>query len=132
MQEIVEQINKKDIDQGRYGEEIKEIFDHLQERDKNIVLRYLTKYNLNAQRETVFDGALNALFDKVRLYYENSMDIIYVYIEEDKNEYNQKLYQLCEYFFKDFGIKTEVMWRKEHFGVIGIEDSMIIERITLR
>lgn len=132
LQEIMERISRKEIGQGRYGDDTKERFNSLQERDKDIILRYLAKYNLGSQRETVFDGVLNALFSKVRLYYEHSTEIIYVYIEEDNHEYNIKLYKLCEYFFKDFGIKTEVMWKQEHFGVIGIEDSMIIDEITLR
>lgn len=132
LSDIMERICEREMEAGRYGEKARAEFAGLDQREREIILRYLAKYNLDVQRETVFDGVLRALFHELRLYYENSTDTVYVYIGDEKSQYHSRVFELCRYLFMDVGIKAEVMWKGEHFGVLGVDDSMIIGKTAIR
>lgn len=121
----------EEIQEGRYGQKARHMFNGLKDRERESILRYLALYELDAQRKTVFDSALYEIFGTIRLYYENSTKTVYIYIGEKKNEYSSMVFDVCCYFFKDAGVKAEVMWKGQHFGIMGTAPTMIIGETAL-
>ncbi len=125
------EIEKRRILKGQYGCECMELFNGISDPDKQeVILRYLVKYDLRYQKETVFDAALNALFSGVRMYYENSTGHVHIFIGEKKTEENLRVYALASLLFKDIFVEDEVTWNC-HFGIIGFDDTMITDNIQI-
>ena len=122
---------RKTIEEGIYGIECASLFNAISNKKKqDILLRYLAKYDMSKQRENMFDSALNALFNGVKMYYERSTDHVHIYIDEPKNDDNENLYSLVSLLFKDINIKDEVTWNN-HFGIIGFDAVMIQDEIQI-
>lgn len=120
-----------EIINGYYGQHIKECFGKVRHKDRVVITRYIAKYDTGKQKEIQFDALLKAVFGRVVLYYDKPLDILYIYIDAEKNGYNQNLYNLSEYFLKDIDVKTEVLWKGGHFGIIGIDNTMEIDKLSL-
>lgn len=121
----------RDIRQGAYGLWLREAFCELEQEKQWMILRYAAEYNLSGQRVTVYDAAVKQVFETVSMYYEKSSKITYLYIGKQRNEANERLLQIVDYLFKDINIKTEVMWQGEHFGIIGMDQTMRIGELAL-
>lgn len=131
LQEMLSAIKRQEIEKGWYGAQVREQFSRLSSTDASILLRYLAKYDLVRQRETMFDAVLFTLFPEVRFYYEHSTGILHIYLGAEKDAYHTNLYGLCQILFQDMGIHTEVMWKGEHFGIIGVEETMSVGQTAL-
>lgn len=126
LQELVMWRVQEDILAGRYGDWLKEQFFGITEGQKDILLWYLAEYSQKRQRVVVYGSVLHRIFHTVRLYYEKSTGIVHLYIGQEQNEENAKLLAIIDYLFRDREIKVQVMWRGEHFGVIGVDETMRI------
>lgn len=128
---IYEELERRKIESGRYGEECAVRFKAVSDPAKQrIILRYIVKYDMKKQRESMYDSVLNALFGNVRMYYENSTEHVHIYIGEEKTADNENLYLLATLLFKDVNVKTETTW-EYHFGIIGFDEVMIQDEIQI-
>lgn len=121
----------QDINKNVYGEKLKNNFLSLSRDKQKIILNLLAKYNENNQIETVYDEALYRCFSKVRIYYEKPTNKVHIYIGKEETENNKILLRVINYLFLDVGVNIRVMWKNEHFGIIGIDETMIIDNISL-
>lgn len=96
-----------------------------------IILKGLVKSNSLSNRETLFDEILHLLFGKVILYKKSMNNIIIVYIEKLRNSYREEIFNIVKYLFADMQLEIEVFWGNEHFGVIGNNSTMHIDRINI-
>lgn len=120
-----------DIISGLYGDLVCDVVDSLQFEDLYIILKELVKNIDGKQSEVVFDEILHLLFGKVIFYKENSTEKTMIYIEKTGNEYRKKLYELVNYLFADMGLEIEVFWANEHFGIIGVDSTMKIDKLCV-
>jgi hypothetical protein len=81
--------------------------------------------------ESLFDTALKELFVTVQIYDDSYDEIIYIYVDAEENEYNQKMYELIKTLFKDMFVQDYVMWKNQHPGIIEIEKTMKIGLISV-
>lgn len=130
-QDVVAHILYKRIYNEWYGKEIRDKFNSLKEDHKRIIVRYLAKYEISHEREIQLDAVTKAIFKEINIYFEKSTGILHFYINEEKNSYNTKLFELICYFFKDIDVKVEVLWKYEHFGIIDVDETMCIGEIAL-
>jgi len=120
-----------EIMEGRYGEKFREKFVGIDKRRQFILLKNLAIYDEKNQRETMIGSALQETFGWVQLYYENTTGMIHIYINQGETEENKLIYEAICYLFQDIGTKMEVMWRGQHFGIIGMEEVMKIDGIGI-
>ena len=120
-----------EIEKGLFGENIKNNFSNLKFRDQLILTRYIALYDLRKQREIQFDAALAALFDDVKMYYDNQTEKLFVFVDKESNDYNKNLFGLVCYFLKDVEVEVEVLWKGEMFGIIGLDDEFVFETIII-
>lgn len=121
----------KNIEDGFYGENARNKFKELTEKDKIKICRCIGKYVNSEEREIQIDSAIKYFFDEVNLFYEQSTKIIHVCIFEEGNKYNQNVFSCICYFLQDIKIDMRVYWLKEHFGIIGIDETMGVDNIVL-
>ena len=91
----------------------------------------MTTYELSHQRDTVFPTALHVLFHSADLFYEEPTGILFVYLDEEKTKTSEERYKLCDYFFRDMTLETDVMWHGERFGIVGWDDTMTVDQVAL-
>lgn len=116
---------------GCYGTTVKDAFSSFCEKDKNIILSNLVSYNKNNQREVQFFTVLLDLFQSVTQYFEESTEITHFYINKPNTKYNNSLLQVVEHLLKPLTATIEVMWERECFGLIELDNTMIIDKIAI-
>lgn len=137
LEEAVDGLLEEEILCGAYGGEAADTFraafgdGEPDGRSRRAFLRCLTESLLGAQRETAFDVALYALFPDTRLYYERSTDTVHIYLGEARSEKADARYRLCDFFFRDLLLRVQVMWKGEHFGVVGWDCTMAADQTAL-
>lgn len=114
-----------------YGEFTKTEFLKLSNKNQDIILTYLAKYDFDKQRENFFVYALYKIFDNMQIYYENDTNILHIYIAEIRSSENENMVKLLEFLFKCVSTKAEYMWLNEHFAVVDYENTMVIDSITI-
>lgn len=120
-----------DIKNGLYGKRLMDEIDSLKKEDLYFILKELVKSNSLKNKKTLFDEVLYLLFGKVIFYKKNMDNKIIVYIEQFRNEYREKVFNIAKYLFADMQLEIEVFWANEHFGIIGNESTMHIDRINI-
>lgn len=120
-----------DIKNGLYGKYLMDEIDSLKKEDLYFILKELVRSNSLKNKKTLFDEVLYLLFGKVIFYKKNMDNKIIVYIEQFRNEYREKVFNIAKYLFADMQLEIEVFWANEHFGIIGNESTMHIDRINI-
>lgn len=120
-----------DIKNGLYGKHLMDEIDSLKKEDLYFILKELVRSNSLKNKKTLFDEVLHLLFGKVIFYKKNMDNKIIVYIEQFRNEYREKVFNIAKYLFADMQLEIEVFWANEHFGIIGNESTMHIDRINI-
>ena len=128
---LIQEIIKHNIYKGRYGDKSRNIFNKLEKRDADNLCRYIAKYELKESREIQLDAAIKCLFNDVQIYREKSTEKTHVCINSNGTKYNRELFELICYFLKDVGTEVEAYWIGEHFGIIGIDETMQVDSIAL-
>ena len=120
----------RDILIGVYGTEVKDGFEKLQNEEiRFILLKYFADYIcLGGQ---LYYKVLKRVFGKFKVYYQKSLDLIRVYIPFQENDERKLVFSLINYLFLELGVKTSVMWKNQHIGIIDYDASMIIDSLVL-
>ncbi len=129
--DLSSEVVREDIETGAYGKDIQDKFEKLKKEDADQICRYIAKYEHFESRETQLDAAIKCIFGDVNFYYERSTKKIYVCINKQGTEYNRGLFDLVCYFFKDIELYVKACWMGEHFGVIGVDETMQIDSVAL-
>lgn len=127
---VMELIEERFIQEGKYGHECRSLFNSVSAEKQELILRYLSKYDISDQRENVFDSVLSAMFDDARMYYERSTEHVHIYINEVASDENINALSLASILFKNINIQTEVTW-DNHFGIIGFDNVMKQDSIQI-
>lgn len=119
------------INQGRYGDSLKNDFPTLKEQHKDIILYHLASYNLEKQRNMHLIPLLCDLFPRVEHHFEVSTQIFHIYIPSPKNDYHEGLFRVAETLFKPITAEISIMWEYQCFGLIEEEQTMVIDQIGI-
>ncbi len=128
MQSIIEKL-RNELLSGFFGEKAKGLWKDLEPKDQEIILYVLTN-RLLLDRECFFMDSMNRLFVQTSLCFEKDTEINYLYIGEENSLYNIKKYELAKTLFWNINKKIITVW-KNHYGIIGISDTMRIGSIQI-
>lgn len=127
-----EMIQMKNKEVHKYlNDELNSFFLRLNQENQYKILNLLVEKEKRENRVSLFDTALKELFGTVQIYDDSYDEIIYIYIDAEENEYNQKKYELIKTLFKDMFVQDYVMWKNQHPGIIEIEKTMKIGLISV-
>lgn len=117
---------------GSYGTEAQSLFAGLNTAQQYEITTHLARYYVSGQRKSYYFIALQSVFTLGReTYYENETGIVHICLKEVRNEANEDLLELLEYLFKDIALKTNVMFKGEYCGIIGIASTMYLDEIGI-
>lgn len=129
LDEIKMAILYDEINQGYFGNELKDYISELKFCDLYVVLKEYIK-SLESTY-TVFDEVLKLLFGKIFIYNERYTQKIMICIEKVRTEYNEKLFFILKFLFANMRLNIEVFWKNEHFGIIDNEETMRIDNLAI-
>lgn len=127
-QTVIENIRNEIID-GYWGETVGKVWKELSSHDQEIIVSVLAQRLLN-DRKSFFMDVLGKLFPESSVCYEEKTDLYYLYIRAEENLYNAQLLTIVKVLFWNMNHNILTIW-KEHYGIIGTDDTMHIERIQV-
>jgi len=118
----------KEIQEGEWGEFVKQKWAEIQPNHKEVLLHTLYEQKDNANN---FFEVIKKLFDVASLLYEKSTETYYLYFNDNLAlEYCKTLIEVVKFLFWDIQNHLEVVW-KNHYGIIGFEETMKISEINI-
>lgn len=121
----------EDIERGIFGEEIKDKFALFDKEEKNIIAHNILKLYITAEALYLLKDTIRKIFKNSTIYvnYEKKDELLF-YIPYTRNDINEAKVDLIKEFFLPIKFHTEIYW-KDHFGIIGVEETMKIDSIAL-
>lgn len=121
----------KDIEAGVFGKSVQKKIKGLTKTEQvqvamNILCLYETGDELHLLKDT-----MRKLFKNCVIYFKSgAIDELLIYIGEAKCEILQSKVELIQEVFLPIRFQTKIYWR-EHFGIIGEEETMRLDQIAL-
>ena len=128
---ILSRLIINDIENGVFGEKVNGFFRELNKKEKMIIAGGLQdKYKYDRELE-VFKKVFKKIYPDSIIY--DSLDDeekLVLFINYENTKKNKQKEKVVEMLFLPTGLKTKIFWKK-HFGVIGVEETMVIGEIAI-
>jgi len=130
-----EEYNKKmlakDIIAGRFGTDVKNTFKLFKQEEQDTLLSgWLRSYRAGSLLSIFLDMIHRLIADSIVYHGNEASDEILIYTRQKRTwELEQKL-RLLVVVFLDIRYRVDIFY-EYHFGIIGIEDTMIIDEIAM-
>lgn len=120
-----------DIEEGCYGDELKDAFSGLTEDEKYIIANSLYQQSNTGESVERFTDTLVAVLHN-GIVYKNELNEkeLYFYINNKKNEVDISKISLVQQLFQPIDYELRIFW-EQHFAVLGEEQTMQIGEIEL-
>ncbi len=120
----------EDIEENVFGKSIKEKMKAFNRKEKNILLDQILKLYETKEALYLFKETMKKIFKKVMVYTSEEKDEILLFIGDERNEKNEEKLDLIKEFFMPIKFHLEIYW-KNHFGILGVEETMKIDELAL-
>lgn len=121
----------KDINSGLLGNSAKEKINLFNEEEKIMLAGNILKLYITGQALYLLKDTLRHIF-KGSIIYANyeTLDELLFFINYRRNAVNESKLELIKEIFLPVKFRTEVYW-KDHFGIIGVEETMKVDSIAM-
>lgn len=121
----------KDINEGVYGDSLKQNIESFEKDDLNVFLSSLiTLYKAGTSLQ-LFNKVLRNIFKKSIIYIsQDKPKDIYIYLDEIKDKNLERKIEAILDTFLPINMNSFIFWDK-HFGIIGIDKSMKLDEIVM-
>lgn len=125
------EIIRNDFINGYYGQKVKNLWEIMNDKDKNTSLYYTALRLLNDDK-SFFMEALGKSFPASSLAYDKESALYFLYIGAENTSYNKSKLELLITLFANINmtLKLKTVW-KYHYGVIGDQNTMKINAIQI-
>lgn len=120
-----------DIKRGILGDEIRDKLSLFSVNEKNIIAANIIRLYITGEMLYLLKDTIRKIFKNSTIYanYETKDELLF-YIPFKKNDKNVAKMELIKEIFLPIKFHTETYWN-DHFGIIGVEDTMKIDGIAL-
>lgn len=130
-EEYYKQMLKTDIREGVFGESASLVFDEMTKEEQAYCLSaWLRGYKAGSSLAIFIDTIYNLYQDSVVYYNNDCPNEILIYTGSKKTEKTERRMNFLINLFLDLQYHVEIYY-EHHFGIIGIEDTMMIDEIAL-
>jgi hypothetical protein len=121
----------KDIEKGVLGSRIKKGFEVFSYKEKVIIVENLIRLYKTGEMLYLLKDTVRKIFKYSKIYanYETKDELLF-YIPCARSSTNEAKMNFIMEFFLPIKFRTEIYW-KDHFGIIGVDESMVIDSIAL-
>lgn len=121
----------KDIESGLFGKENRERIEFFDQGEKEILVGNILKLYEMGEAIYLFKNTMRKIFEKFIIYVNpEEKDELVIYIDQEENKAAEAKLELIKDFFVPIKLHTETYW-KNHFGLIGFEETMLVDSIAL-
>lgn len=118
------------LEEGCFGRQVKEAFEQLDKEEKTRVIKVLLRvYQLGISFETLREAA-KVLFPKCYAYLDKKYKTVLLYTGMGMNGISLAKVELLNQLFMPIGLELEVFW-KYHFGIVDVEETMVLDQMEL-
>lgn len=120
-----------DIENNTFGKSIRKNIEMFNDKEKDMLAYNILRLYITGETLYLLKDTTRKLFKSSMIYtnYEEKDELLF-YIGEEKTEEKLAKLELIKELFLPVKFHTEVYWQN-HFGVIGVEETMKIEGIVL-
>ncbi len=121
----------KDLNSGLFGSDLKEKMQLFSKDEQDILAHNIIKLYISGDMLYLFKDTLRRIFKNPTVYvnYE-AKDELLIYIREERTDLNEAKMEFIKEIFLPIKFRTEIYWNY-HFGIIGVDETMIIGNIAL-
>lgn len=121
----------EDFWEGVYGTAYKRIFELFNRNERELILCNMLRLYETGNSLMLFKNMMNALIDGNIVYInnQNSYEIM-IYIGQKKRRKIELKIQFIMEFFLDISYQVEIYY-EYHFGIMGVEETMIMDQIAM-
>jgi hypothetical protein len=121
----------REIAGGSFGPVVRERFGLLNESEQNIVAENVYRLLLTGEMLYLLKDTMQKIFNNSTIYanYETTNELLF-FIACEKNELNVEKLELIKELFLPLKFVTIIYW-KDHFGIIGMDETMHMDHIAM-
>lgn len=121
----------RDIEANVFGRQVRENMKAFSKREQELVAFNMLRLYQTGEALYLVKDTLKNIFKNCFIYIKSEeQDELLLYIRQKKTEENRKKVQLIQEIFLPVGFHMEIYWQY-HFGIIEIEETMVVDRIAL-
>ncbi len=119
----------KELENNVLSDKCRQEFEVFTKKEQQYIISQIVKLYANGDNMAVFRMCIRYMFPDGYMYeYKNKYILLYPSIK--KSRLTQKKIDALVNIFLPVGTKAEIFWEK-HFGVIGIDNTMLLDEIEL-
>lgn len=123
-------IIKEDIQNNLYGKVVRELFNKVNDKNQEIILKYILKDIKNKQRKLLFQDIIKEIFPKSCFIFSKSNNEFILYLGEKETSENRIIINLLKELFLDVFFNVYITW-EYCIGIIDVDDSMRIDNFIM-
>lgn len=129
--ELYMQFIYRDIKKGHLGEKIKESIEYFKKEEKQILLRNIFKLYTIGAEISLFKNTVKNIFKHSLVYIKrNNEEKVLVFLNTKRDKENKKKIHSIIDIFLPINFKVDIYY-ENHFGIIGIDETMLIDEIEI-
>ncbi len=121
----------REIDANVFGNTVRDNMHAFTKKEKEMVVLNILRLYQTDDEIYLLKDTMKRLFKHCMIYVKSEeQDELLLYIGQKKSELNEMKVRLVQEIFLPVNFQTEVYWQN-HFGIIGAEETMKLDRIAL-
>lgn len=129
--EFYKKFIKRDIKNNALGNVVKDSFEYFTLAEINILLDSIYKFYSIGKHFFFLEETLKRIFNKINFYLkQHGNNEVILFINQAETEKNKAKLKIIKEIFLPLDYTMEVYWQ-DHFGIIGVEETMQINKIAI-
>ncbi|EAZ84141.1 iron-dependent peroxidase [Lysinibacillus fusiformis] len=121
----------RDIQANVFGKRVRDHIKLFSKKEQEIVALNMLRLYQTGEEIYLIKDTLKNIFKNCFIYVKSEEKAeLLLYIQQKKTEKNSKKVELIQEIFLPVGYHIEVYWQY-HFGIMGLEETMMLDRIAL-
>ncbi len=128
--EFYKKFIRKDIKNNALGDVVKDCFEYFSLAEINILLENIYKFYNLGNHIFFLEDTVKKIFGRAILYLKQYNNEVIIYINQYQTSRNKAKLEIIKEIFLALEFKMKVYW-KDHFGIIGVKETMKINKIAI-
>ncbi|AMA73485.1 MULTISPECIES: hypothetical protein [Aneurinibacillus] len=121
----------RDIERGLLGNSVREKIRRFNREEREVLAHNILRLYETGEALYLFRDTMRKIFKSCIIYANcEEKDELLIYIGQEENETTQAKLELIQEIFLPVRFHTEIYW-KNHFGIIGVAETMRMDNIAL-
>ncbi|OCL25312.1 iron-dependent peroxidase [Orenia metallireducens] len=121
----------QELENAYFGQEIKDGLKYFNIEERNILIENIYKFYISGDHLNYLKDSIERIFKNSLLYTNKELsNEVLLYINRSKTKENLQKLKVIQHLFLPINFDIIVYW-KDHFGIIGVKETMKIDQIAI-